>query len=265
MATLLPPPLQIKNEEGTATVWKKFKLSWNNYELAAGIVDKEDRIRVATFLHVAGPEIFEKYEGFIWDEPEDKYKLNKVIEKFDQDYEEKTNVIAERFRFLSRKQSPRENCDQFATALRTLVSKCEYDKPAEALRDQFVLQIYDENAREKLMDEAQRDAKGLSFVRAVNIIKNHEANSRHRKLMRKETEESYEPVNKFNEVKTKLGTNNCFRCGMKHDRYRCPAFGKECLQCGKPNHLKKMCKSKRSQIKLIVDQENDKEELEEEL
>ena len=97
MATLLPPPLQIKNEEGTATEWKKFKLSWNNYELAAGIVDKEDRIRVATFLHVVGPEILEKYEGFIWDEPEDKYKLNKVIEKFDQDYEEKTNVIAERF------------------------------------------------------------------------------------------------------------------------------------------------------------------------
>ena len=45
---------------------------------------------VATFLHAAGPETLEKYERFIWDEPVDKHKLNKVIDKFDQNYEEKT-------------------------------------------------------------------------------------------------------------------------------------------------------------------------------
>ena len=73
-------------------------------------------------------------------------------------------MIAERFKFLSRIQSFDETSDQFATSLRTLVSTCGYDKPEEALRDQFVLQIYDQSAREKLLDEAQKDDKGLNFL-----------------------------------------------------------------------------------------------------
>ena len=90
MATILPTPFQIKLDIGdAANKWKRFKQSRQNYELAAGINEKEERIKVATFLHVAGTEIMEKYNGFLWDEPEDKYKLEKIILKFDQDYKEK--------------------------------------------------------------------------------------------------------------------------------------------------------------------------------
>ena len=40
-------------------------------------------------------------------------------------------------------------CDEFATALSLLVASCNYEKPDIAQRDQFVLQICDDNAREK--------------------------------------------------------------------------------------------------------------------
>ena len=35
----------------------------------------------------------------------------------------------------------------------------------------------------------------------------------------------------------------CSKCGMKHAKRKCPAFGKECFQCGKKNHFGKFCKS----------------------
>ena len=35
----------------------------------------------------------------------------------------------------------------------------------------------------------------------------------------------------------------CSKCGMKHAKSKCPAFGKECFQCGKKNHFGKFCKS----------------------
>ena len=35
----------------------------------------------------------------------------------------------------------------------------------------------------------------------------------------------------------------CSKRGMKHAKRKCPAFGKECFQCGKKNHFGKFCKN----------------------
>jgi len=37
---------------------------------------------------------------------------------------------------------------------------------------------------------------------------------------------------------------NCFKCGTQHGINKCPAFGKNCKQCGKLNHFAVKCKSK---------------------
>ena len=34
----------------------------------------------------------------------------------------------------------------------------------------------------------------------------------------------------------------CFRCGRTHSKIPCPAKGKFCHKCGKPNHFAKMCR-----------------------
>ena len=58
---------------------------------------------MATFLHVAEEEAMEKYEGFLWENEDDK-NLNKMIEKIDEDFNEWSNIIAELYNFLSRQQ-----------------------------------------------------------------------------------------------------------------------------------------------------------------
>ena len=37
----------------------------------------------------------------------------------------------------------------------------------------------------------------------------------------------------------------CPKCGMKHEPRSCPAFGKTCNNCKKPNHFAKKCRLKK--------------------
>ena len=40
-------------------------------------------------------------------------------------------------------------------------------------------------------------------------------------------------------------SRNCRYCGKNHSCGNCPAFGKKCQKCGKDNHFKVVCKSKK--------------------
>ena len=37
----------------------------------------------------------------------------------------------------------------------------------------------------------------------------------------------------------------CDKCGLKHPRKQCPAYGKQCLNCGKHSHFARFCKGKK--------------------
>jgi len=42
----------------------------------------------------------------------------------------------------------------------------------------------------------------------------------------------------------------CSHCGTSHEKDACPAKGSKCLQCGKLNHWKHVCKSRTVQQKV---------------
>lgn len=237
MATLLQPPMPIEWQKASeiSVNWKRFKQAWSLYEIAAGIKEKPEDVRVATFLHVAGKDAQERYDGFLWKDDENKNNLNDIITKFDEDCLKTTNVLCERCTFLSRKQLPNESCDQFVTALRKLISSCNYDKPEEVLRDQFVLNIHSKKIQEKLFDKAQNSQ--LTFDLAVQLAKTQEATT--------ETEvnnksEIFAVINKSKNFK-------CKRCGRSHGKFKCPAYGKMCNKCGAQNHFESQCRSQRTQ------------------
>ena len=92
--------------------------------------------------------------------------MSKVLSKFDNDCNMKTNVISERYKFLTRGELPGESCDNFVTQLRSLYASCEYANPEEALRYQFV-QLRDERHIEKLLDQAQIVANTLTFTKSI--------------------------------------------------------------------------------------------------
>ena len=48
-------------------------------------------------------------------------------------------------------------------------------------------------------------------------------------------------------AKPKKSSKPCGRCGTTHEFGKCPAYGKDCKNCGKPNHFSQMCKIKKCQ------------------
>ena len=49
-------------------------------------------------------------------------------------------------------------------------------------------------------------------------------------------------------------------CGRKHERNKCPAFGKQCHNCGKLNHFKSVCRQQGRSDKQPVSQMEEKSE-----
>ena len=112
-------------------------------------------------------------------------------------------------------------------------------KPEKALRDQFVLQIYDQSARDRLLDEAQKDAMGLNFLRAINLVKNFEATKILKKRMLNQNDAQREVNLELNRIKSKVKKTIkklLEYSVMDHDKCKCPAFGRECNKFKKMNH-----------------------------
>ncbi|RVE53118.1 hypothetical protein evm_002215 [Chilo suppressalis] len=80
------------------------------------------------------------------------------------------------------------------------------------------------------------DQKSLNMVRnntKENIYPSTSAVNTHVDIKRHSTSQQQKKRNGF----------ICKNCGYSHDRYKCPAFGKNCLKCGKRNHFSTKCRS----------------------
>ena len=253
-------PLNLKNATDSGKSWKNFRQAWEVYEVASGTVDKPDFVRLATFLHVAGSDGLEKYNGFMFNNEEDKRNLSVVLEKFEKDCQSSTNILTERCKFYARKQSLHETYDHYVTDLRKLSSSCEFSNPDEALRDQFSLNIKDKRAKERLMVEAQGNHRLLTFDKAISLVKGYEALHLDDKIKEQQLDE---PMEVMKATGVQAGTNRqlfnktkqCQYCGRTHSYGKCPAFGKMCNKCNKKNHFAAMCKTRLPSVRNIDEEE----------
>ena len=62
---------------------------------------------------------------------------------------------------------------------------------------------------------------------------------------RSESRERKEAPQRWERCKdAKTKALHCTYCGTKQEKTKCPAFGKECSVCHKPNHFAYVCKTK---------------------
>jgi len=111
-----PEPFDFKKPDG----WAKWKRRFEQFLSASGL-DKEDEARqVSTLLYCLGEEA----EGVlastnISEEARKKYK--DVMEKLDEHFRVRRNVIYERARFNRRDQKEGETAEEYVTALYELI------------------------------------------------------------------------------------------------------------------------------------------------
>ena len=68
--------------ENRSTNWDLFKQIWNNYEIASGLVNKPEEIKLAKLLSTIGEEALLVYNAFNWSQDEER-TVSAVLEKFE--------------------------------------------------------------------------------------------------------------------------------------------------------------------------------------
>ena len=245
--------------------WRRWSQRFDLYLKASGKDKKDEKIQVAILLHVIGEEGLEIFNNFVWAEESDKDKIANVLKMFKDYCMPRKNTLIERYLFWERKQTEGESLDQFVNDLKTRAKNCEYnDQTNYMIRDRIIFGIHDERLRERLL----RESDNPTLEKVVDMCRAAEASKKQLKTIKGEAQvdaitkkphikdrfpatqtkqkrftppASSRPMQKF----TKEKTFDCNKCGNNHKPNSCPAYGKQCRLCKKPNHFAKQCFTKK--------------------
>ena len=220
---------------------------------------------------------------------EDAESLNeyeKLRKKLNDYFLLKRNKHHARYIFLKSKPIAGEKTVTYATRLREKAQDCEFGSAAQC----------DERILEHLIQTIEHESliqrcisKGWSlpqFLMEAGQIEDISFQMRDMKLGDKERQVARIDRNKRPEWKQKYGNrksdtdiNPCTFCGLKkihQDRRSCPAYGKTCDLCHKPNHFASVCRADRyrntksnskcdtkrgrNRVKKILEQESESED-----
>lgn len=152
----LKPPESLKLTGNVDENWRVFKQRFQLYVAAMGLETKPEPRKVAMLLTIAGAQALEVYNTFVFDEAEDKDKLDVVLSKFDAHCSPKKNECYERYVFRSRMQTQHEPFDNFLTDLKVKAQSCNFGLLKDSMvRDQIVFGVRDGKLRERLLREVE--------------------------------------------------------------------------------------------------------------
>ena len=179
----------------------------------------------------------------ITDEERKSYK--KVVEKLDEYFHVRHNVIFERARFNRRDQLEGESGDQYITELYYLAERCSYGQlTSEMIRDRLVVGIRDLALSERLQLNPD-----LTLEKAKTMIRQREAvHTQQQVLKEAESGSSFKGENSsmdflrgqgtktkpagVSSAKPKQTPKQCIKCGKgQHPWYTCPAKESVCHKC----------------------------------
>ena len=258
--------------------WEFFRQQWTDYEVATGLDKQEQKIRLATFRSVMGKECLQIFLNLKL-EPEQQNNVDACIQALEAYFKPQRNVVYERYQFNMCMQNTEETVDSFVNRLRKAASTCQFGTLTEELiRDRLVIGLKDHATKLRLLKE-----EGMDLNKALNICRSNEAASQQLEAMKPDDSKTAEVVRaiKDDKVRHKHHKNKppffrndkkktrsektkppnpknyqCFHCGGKqrHKLENCPAFGKVCKKCSKPNHFASVCRSvsRTSQVKQMA-------------
>jgi len=254
-ASTIPAPAPLKLGGDIAADWSRFKSEWDNYEIAADLIDVPERKRAAVLLACVGSAAYGVFRTFKLEAESDRSKVAKIREAFEKYCVGEANVTYERYLFHQRIQQLGESFDNFYADLRKMATTCEFaDLEDSLIRDRIVIGIRDDPTRRRLLQ-----IKKLSLAETVESCKASEATSRRLHVMNGVGEEvdalgrEASSRNRYSSSKSREWTTRpdqrsgrrCRFCDGLHgySKEECPSYGQQCRRCLKYNHWEKVCRS----------------------
>ena len=246
--------------------WERWKRRFEQYRHASGLTSGNEQRQVSTLLYCFGEQADDVLSSTSISE-ENRKKYSEVINKFDDYFKIRKNVIFERARFNRRNQLPDETAEEYVTALFNLVDSCNYGEfREEMLRDRLVVGIRDISLSERLqMDSELTLEKAMKMVRQKEAVHEHNSqlqgnletkDSGDLSLLKHQSAssprqgtQSHRRVPGTKKTKSKKATQaaaQCTRCGkIAHTRgEQCPASSATCHKCKRKGHFASQCFSK---------------------
>jgi len=252
--------------------WEFFKQQWRDYEVATGMDQKGQSVRLATFRSFMGKECLQISLNLNFGTEE--LMITSALKAY---FLPKRNVVGERYVFKSCVQSSEETFDCYVNRLRKLESSCQFGTLAdEMICNRLVIGIKGKSTKARLLRE-----KDLCLDKAHGMCKSSEVTNKQLESIQKDEKQDNEELNvvqdKHKSTKDKKlphlkKTSNqkkpnkpfpsktwkCKYCGQqkKHAKQTdCSAFGQQCCSCKRMNHFAKVCMAGKEKVHVAEEAE----------
>ena len=170
-------------------------------------------------------------------------------------------VIAEQTKFVAITQRNGESSGDFLARLKEAARYCEFgnlktiaDPEAYMIRLRFIAGLQNSEHKLKVLEHLQQNPDAtiddillviqqreqtVQFVNKQNEPNETVSFARNGQLRKKTTGNGKISTSIHHKAK------ECTKCGTRHEPRSCPAFGKTCSNCKKPNHFAKVCRVKK--------------------
>ena len=259
MASDFRRPEALSLNGNVAENWRIFKTEFTTFLEAKEADQKADKTKIAMLLNALGPDARERYEQLTWNVGEDKTNYDHVIIKLDTHFKGKKRLVFMRYKFWSYQRPEGQPFLDYLTTLKQMANQCEFTETDNMVRDKIVFSTTDQELKEKLLeiDDLTLDKAREKCVAAETTRKEarlmstdikderhlHGVKKKHRSMNTRQSTDTKKSYKKTADTESK-SKRICDNCGLTHPPKKCPAFGKECLNCHKKNHYAKMCRSR---------------------
>lgn len=262
------PPLRIKVDTpkpldfvNASTQWVEWLRRFRRFKNISGLAGQENSVQIDTFLYILGPESEDVYEQLVFDN-DDERTLDMVIAAFTQYFQPRSNVLHYRTQFYNRKQTGSETAEEYIRSIHSLASKCRFTENLtkdDMVKDRLLSGMSDTTLSSELqLDEAVTLDVVTAKMRSKETIENQmkteakvEVVKSHGRYTKKSPSTDNARGGHPNQSGARGSTSNsnqatnskriCKYCGGTHPPRACPAYGKSCNICSKPNHYAKVC------------------------
>lgn len=245
------PSINIFDEEraadntSLATTWRKWLTRLTNYIDALGIT--ADKRKRALLLHMLGPNTYDDFTAL----PDTGTDFQHALQALNAHFAPQQNVEYERAKFRKLQQNTGELIDAYHVRLRQQAQHCEFTNIDLEIKSHLIQTTKDSKLRKKGLRQNMSLDELLQEGRSNELCK--QQNEEIEKSLSMSGADSQEAPETINKVYTNLNRQRnmeCRNCGgtYPHDGgfKNCPAYGIQCHNCRKFNHLAKFCRSRRN-------------------
>lgn len=229
--------------------WRMFRENFEAFMCVSALEANETDASSKQYnmlMLLIGDAAKKKHKDFGLTEDDKVKPMKEILDKIGARVNEDIPVLLERLKFYSLVQEDEESHEDFAKRVEKAADLCKFENlnKATMIRDRVIFGSVDKSLKKRMFE---KDEATLTLDQVKLAGKANEATA---KFLAQggSTESSVKKIQAPKSQKYRQNDDNaaklCNYCGEKHERGKCPAYGKVCSHCKRKNHFAKVCGQK---------------------